>query len=259
MKLTIVKIGGNVIDDERKLEAFLSEFSILPSPKILIHGGGKEASRLSSAMGIKPNMIDGRRVTDKETLNIVTMVYAGLINKRIVSKLQANCCNAIGLSGCDGNVIKATKRPPHPIDYGYVGDIDISDVNRAAFAKLLSAGMTLVICAIMHDGNGTLLNCNADTVASSVATALSAEYETDLIYCFELPGVLANIDDPNSIVGLITPSMRDELVDSGVIKGGMIPKIDNAIKAVEGGVRNVVIKPAEQLSVASSGTRIAKR
>lgn len=259
MKLTVVKIGGNVIDDERKLESFLSEFSTLPSPKILVHGGGKEASRLSSAMGIEPNMINGRRVTDKETLNIVTMVYAGLINKRIVSKLQSYGCNAIGLSGCDGNAIKATRRAPHPIDYGFVGDIDIDDVNREFLATLLSAGTIPVICAIMHDGKGTLLNCNADTVASSVAKALSADYETDLIYCFELPGVLADINNPNSIVELITPSMRDSLVDSGVIKGGMIPKIDNAIGAVEGGVKNVVIKPAEKLTVALSGTRIAKR
>lgn len=259
MNLTIVKIGGNVIDDPKKLNSFLDEFVKLPNPKILVHGGGKEATRMSREMGIETKIINGRRITDRETLDIVTMVYSGLINKRIVSQLQAKGCNAIGLSGADGGSIRAKRRNPEPIDFGYVGDIDSEGIGIDTITTLLSAGMTPVFCPLTHDGKGMLLNCNADTIASSIACAMSTSYPTDLIYCFELPGVLSDINNPKSVVPYITPSMRDSLIESGAISGGMIPKIDNAIMAVAKGVDNVIIKPAEELLEKNAGTTIRLR
>lgn len=246
-EIKVVKIGGNVVDNPEALASFLSDFARLEGAKILVHGGGKEATRLSQRMEIPTTMIDGRRVTDRATLDIVTMVYAGLINKRIVSLLQAEGVNAIGLTGADAGAIRATRRKPNPIDYGFVGDIDPSGVNADFILQLISAGMVPVFCAIMHDGNGTLLNCNADTVASAVAAGCSRIAPTELIYCFEKDGVLSDVDNPDSLIPLITPDSYNALRAEGVISKGMIPKIDNAFAAIERGVSSVTIKNSAAL------------
>lgn len=255
-RIRVVKIGGNVVDDPEALQAFVKDFSRLAGPKVLVHGGGKEATRVSGALGIETTMIEGRRVTDRATLDVVTMVYAGLINKRIVSMLQAVGVDAIGLSGADGNVIKAVKRSSEPIDYGYVGDIDPMDVNDIFLSMMLKAGLVPVICAITHDGDGMLLNCNADTVASSVAVASSRIAPVDLIYCFEKPGVLSDPDDDTSIIGFIDHEAFESLKADGVVSKGMIPKISNALNAVDRGVSEVYIKSAANL-LSAGGTLIA--
>ncbi len=246
-KINVVKIGGNVIDDPAALAAFVEIFSGMEGPKILVHGGGKEATRLSKDMGIETTMIDGRRVTDRATLDIVTMTYAGLINKRIVAMLQAEGCNALGFSGADGNIIKASRRPANPIDYGFVGDIDPKDVNDNLIKILLEAGITPVVCAICHDGSGTLLNCNADSVAAAMAIGCSRIAPTVLTYCFEKAGVLADVDDEASVIPLITNENFKTLKESGVIAKGMIPKLTNALDSASKGVKEVRICKAENL------------
>ena len=246
--IKVVKIGGNIVDNPEALESFVKDFASLPGRKILIHGGGKEATRLSSRLEIPTTMIEGRRVTSRETLDVVTMVYAGLVNKRIVSMLQAAGCNALGLSGADGDAIRATRRPATPVDYGFVGDIAPSGVNTQLMAALLDAGITPVYCAITHDGNGTLLNCNADTIASSVAIGASTIAPTDLIYCFEQPGVMLDIDRPDSLIPSITADSYARLRAEGVVNKGMIPKLDNSFRAIEAGVRSVIIKHAANLT-----------
>lgn len=245
--INVVKIGGNVIDDPTALSEFVRIFSNLEGPKILVHGGGKEATRLSKEMGIETTMIEGRRVTDRATLDIVTMTYAGLINKRIVAMLQAEGCDALGFSGADGNIIKATRRPANPIDYGFVGDIDPENVNDTLIRILLESGITPVICAICHDGEGTLLNCNADSVASATAIGASRIAPTVLTYCFEKAGVLANVDDENSVIPLVTKENFKTLKDDGVIAKGMIPKLTNALDSASKGVKEVRICKAENL------------
>ncbi len=256
-KITVVKIGGNVIDNEVAFAAFMERFAQLPSPKILIHGGGKIATRLAKDVGVETTMIEGRRVTDKAMLDIVTMTYAGLINKQVVAALQKSGCNAIGLSGADANAIKATKRKANPIDFGYVGDIDAANVNSDLLKVLLEAGITPVFCAIMHNGEGLLLNCNADTVASSVALGASRIAETDLVYCFEKRGVLRDVADDDSVIELVTPENYPQLKADGVISDGMIPKIENALKAVAQGVKRVCIKHSDELLL-DSGTSITE-
>ena len=255
--ITVVKIGGNVIDNPDALAAFVKDFSKICGPKILIHGGGKEATRLSAKLGIETKMAGGRRITDRDTLDIVTMVYAGLINKRIVSMLQAAGCNAIGLSGADGNVIRASRRSPLPVDYGYVGDINPENINTKLIKELLSMNLTPVFCAINHDGNGGLLNCNAYSVASAVAMACARIAPTNLIFCFEKAGVLRDINDETSVISNITPENYDALIAEGIIDGGMLPKIDNALKAINEGVKSVTIKSSAQL-LAVSGTCISR-
>ncbi|MDE5840532.1 MAG: acetylglutamate kinase [Muribaculaceae bacterium] len=254
-KINVVKIGGNVIDDPAALTVFVNIFSELKGPKVLIHGGGKEATRLSKDMGIETTMIEGRRVTDRQTLDIVTMTYAGLINKRIVAMLQAVGCNALGFSGADGNIIKATRRPAKPIDYGFVGDIDPKDVNDNLIRILLDSGITPVVCAICHDGNGTLLNCNADSVASAMAIGCSRIAPAVLTYCFEKAGVLADVDDENSVIPLITEKNFQELKENGTIIKGMIPKLSNALDSASKGVSEVRICKAEALD-SDTGTII---
>lgn len=254
-KINVVKIGGNVIDDPESLNRFLTVFSEIEGPKILIHGGGKEATRLSAAMGIETRMIEGRRVTDKQTLDIVTMVYAGLINKRIVSILQSLGCNAIGMSGADGNLIAATRRNPSPIDYGHVGDIDPAKVNSNIIRILLEDGLTPVVCAICHDQEGNLLNCNADTVAASLAIAASRLARTVLTYCFEKPGVLSDVNDDTSVIPLVSESGFKHMKDIGIIDKGMIPKIANALESARKGVSEVRICKAEAVG-SDSGTVI---
>lgn len=254
--INVVKIGGNVIDSPSALEAFLRDFARMEGKKILVHGGGKEATRMSEGMGIKANMIEGRRVTDRATLDIVTMVYAGLINKRIVAMLQSYGCNAVGLTGADGNVIPATRRPSEPIDYGYVGDIDPVKVNDRFIASLLEEGEVPVFCAICHDGEGTLLNCNADTITSSVALAASRISPTRLTYCFEKPGVMTDIDDEASVIPLVTPESFVKLKEQGIVAAGMIPKLQNALKSAREGVSEVRICRAEDLLDDNKGTKI---
>lgn len=240
-EIKVIKIGGNVVDNPEALARFISDFAQIPGCKVLVHGGGKEATRMSAAMGIETKMIDGRRVTDRATLDVVTMVYAGLINKRIVAALQAAGCNAIGLTGADGCAVKATRRNPEPIDYGYVGDIVPEGVDASFIIDLCRKGIVPVFCAIMHDGNGTLLNCNADSVASAVAKGLAREANVDLVFCFEKNGVLRDVDDPDSVIDEITAVTYPVLRSDGVVSKGMIPKIDNALAAVAYGVRSVRI------------------
>nr|WP_121270110.1 acetylglutamate kinase [Pedobacter schmidteae] len=260
-KLNVIKIGGNVIDNSEKLHQFLLDFTALPGDKILIHGGGKIATEMAVSLGIEAKMVEGRRITDIETLRIVTMVYAGLINKNIVAQLQAKGCNAIGLTGADGNVIKAVKRPVKDIDYGFVGDLDASSVSTTTLTALLNAGMIPVFSAITHDGHTQLLNTNADTIASSIAVAMSGFYETSLIYCFEKRGVMRDIDDDNSVVSEIKSDQFETLKNEGVVSGGMIPKLHNAFEAIKSGVSAVYIGKADELSQVSGnnfGTRLIK-
>ncbi|MDO5446418.1 MAG: acetylglutamate kinase [Prevotellaceae bacterium] len=248
MVLSIIKIGGNVIDNPDKLDAFLKQFAEIPSPKILVHGGGKLATKLSAQLGIETHMVDGRRITDKATLDLVTMVYAGLINKQIVAKLQALDCNAIGLSGADANIIPAHKRLPTPIDFGFVGDIVPDEINIAAITTLLQSGITPVFCALTHDSKGSMLNSNADSIASALAQSLSALFEVHLVYCFELPGVMKDIEDSASLITDITPIIYNQLRADGIISKGMIPKIDNAFAAIRKGVKCVIIKSSDNLA-----------
>ena len=255
--LKIFKIGGNVVDNPQILSKFLADFNRVSGDKIIVHGGGKEATRLASALDVPVTMIEGRRVTDRRTLDIVTMVYAGLVNKRVVAALQAIGCNAIGLSGSDGDAIRAVRRAPEPVDYGYVGDINASSVNVRLLTDLLGCGMVPVLCAITHDGDGLLLNCNADTIASSVAVALSQVRETELIYCFEQPGVMEDIDNPASLIPHIDPALYAALKERGTVSRGMLPKLDNAFRAIECGVESVVIKHADNL-LSDTGTTLSK-
>lgn len=243
----VFKIGGNVVDNPEALERFISEFATIPGPKILVHGGGKEATRLSKRLDIPTTMIDGRRVTDRQTLDVVTMVYAGLINKRIVAALQAKGCNALGLTGADADCIRATKRPANPVDYGFVGDIDPAKINDLYIEYVLRQEIVPVFCAITHDGQGNLLNCNADSVASSVAIATSRIAPVELIYCFEKPGVMRDVNDDTSVISLITPPLYQTLRQEGVIVDGMIPKIDNAFSAISQGVESVTIKHSDNI------------
>lgn len=278
--IKVVKIGGNVVDNPELLREFVRDFAAMPGMKILIHGGGVMASQLQKEMGMVPQMIEGRRVTDEQTLKVVTMVYAGWCNKNIAALLQAEGCNAIGLSGADGNAIKARKRPPvhvesigEEVDYGYVGDVNAESVNAKFIYSLLEKGIVPVFNAINHDGNGNLLNTNADTIASSVAVAM-ANYRyrtprevcsrceectfcsddgrlthlTELIYCFEKDGVLFDKDDDSSVIAEIDKERFAELKAKGIVADGMIPKLTNSFKAIDSGVARVVIKHARNLS-----------
>ena len=243
----IVKIGGNIVDKPEALERFLTNFHQREGPKVLIHGGGAIASQLSKELGLEVKMHNGRRITDIETLKLVTMVYAGLINKQIVAALQQRGCKAVGLSGADGNSVPATKRAANPIDWGYVGDVDPEKINADFLNLLIEGGYVPVFCAITHDTKGSLLNTNADTMASSLARALSGKYSTSLVYCFEKDGVLADPDDDSSVIPLITRESYKDLLKKGKIVGGMIPKLDNAFAALEAGVAKVLIKHADNL------------
>jgi acetylglutamate kinase len=252
-QLTIIKIGGNVIDNSEKLHQFLLDFTALPGQKILVHGGGKIATELGESLGIEAKMVDGRRITDIETLRIVTMVYAGLINKNMVAQLQAKGCNAIGLTGADGNIIKAIKRPVKTIDYGFVGDLTDDSVSSATLTNLLKAGLVPVLCAITHDGDTQLLNTNADTIASGVAIAMSAIYETQLVYCFEKKGVLRDVNNDESVVKEIKADEFEDLKADGTVAGGMIPKLHNAFDAINKGVAAVYIGKADELTELGQG------
>ena len=252
-QLTIIKIGGNVIDNSEYLYQFLLDFTSLPGDKILVHGGGKIATELGLSLGIEAKMVDGRRITDIGTLRVVTMVYAGLINKNIVAQLQARGCNAMGLTGADGNIIKARKRPVKTVDYGFVGDLDENSVSSATLRRLLKAGLVPVLCAITHDGETQLLNTNADTIASAVAVAMSSLYETQLVYCFEKKGVLKDVNNNESIIREIHANEFEALTADGTVAGGMIPKLHNAFEALKKGVSAVYIGKANELLALEDG------
>ncbi len=250
--LYVIKIGGNIVDNPVLLTECLQAFAAVEGHTILVHGGGMLATSLASDMGVKQNMIEGRRVTDAATLKIVTMVYAGAINKNIVAQLQAIGVNAIGLTGADGNLIQAHKRVHASIDYGFVGDVDT--INKDLIQSLLTSQMKLVIAPITHDAQGQLLNTNADTIAQSIAVAMAAQYNVHLIYGFEKEGVLADINDPNSIIAKIDQPSYTKLKEDKIIFEGMVPKIDNAYKALEGGVQSVIIGKAEKMNELIKGT-----
>ena len=243
--LSIIKIGGNVIENKDALAKFLTLFADVTGPKILVHGGGKLATQLAAKLGIESKMIGGRRITDAETLKVITMVYGGLTNKNIVAQLQANNCNAIGLSGADGNTIKAHKRPVKEIDYGFAGDVD--GINSSTISKLLNVGLTPVFCAMTHDGKGQLLNTNADTIASELAIGMSNLYETTLYYCFEKKGVLSDITDENSVVQHIDSIKYKQLLKDGIIADGMLPKLENCFHALNKKVEKVCIGDTSML------------
>ena len=288
--IRIVKIGGNVVDNPELLKEFVKDFAAMPGKKILVHGGGVMASQMQKAMGMVPMMVEGRRVTDEETLRVVTMVYAGWCNKNITALLQAEGCNAIGLSGADGNAIKARKRPPvfvetlgQEVDYGFVGDVTGESVNGKFIYTLLERGIVPVFNAINHDGEGNLLNTNADTIASSVAIAVAnyryrsprevccrceecthcsddgrLTHETELIYCFEKDGVLYDKDDDGSVIPEIDKEKFASLKEEGRVADGMIPKLTNSFKAIENGVARVIIKHARNLGNSKGTTLVIK-
>ena len=240
--LKVVKIGGNVVDNSEKLDRFLQDFASLEGPKVLVHGGGKIATTIGKALGIETQMIGGRRVTDAETLKVVTMVYAGLINKTIVAKLRTAGCNAVGLCGADGGLIVSRRRNPKPVDYGFVGDPELERFGTAT-------ANTLVVAPITVDGaDGSLLNTNADTVARTMAVGLSGTFETELVYCFEKRGVLMDVDDDRSVIPEITPARFAQLRADGIVADGMLPKLENAFDAIEHGVRIVAICSADAVA-----------
>ena len=242
--IQVIKIGGGVLENEAQRNAFLRQFAAIEGPKVLVHGGGRLATTMAERLGVETQMIDGRRVTDKETLDIVTMVYGGLVNKQVVAQLQTMGVNAIGLTGVDGGWMKSVKRPiKNGIDYGYVGDV--IEVNGAHLRTLLDNGLTPVIAPITYSAEGALLNTNADTVASQ--TAISLAPDVQLTFCFEKAGVLSNPDDDTSVIAKIIPETYTQLKADGIISGGMIPKIDNAFAAIEHGVQSVRITHANNL------------
>ncbi|MES2780651.1 MAG: acetylglutamate kinase [Bacteroidota bacterium] len=260
--LHIIKIGGNVIDDDVILSTFLKQLNQLSEPFILVHGGGKLATGLSKTLGISAQLIDGRRITDAQTLDVVTMVYAGLINKKIVAQLQGNNLNAIGLCGADANIIQATKRNTIPIDFGFVGDVHPENISTDNLRVLLKNNMLPVVAPITHDGKGQLLNTNADTIASGIAIALSGSYNTKLYYCFEKKGVLSDVNDDNSWIPELSQKAYAELKTSETIHSGMIPKLDNAFAALNKEVNEVYILHALQFHFLNNtnhaGTKLVK-
>jgi len=243
--LVIVKVGGKIVEEPATLERLLTDFKSIPGNKILVHGGGRSATAMASRLGIESKMVDGRRITDKEMLDVVTMVYGGLVNKNIVAQLQARGINAIGLTGTDCNVMRSEKRPVKDIDYGFVGDV--KEVNAQFLSSLLEQGIVPVLAPLTHDAKGQLLNTNADTIAGETAKALASLFKVTLVYCFEKPGVLMDENDDNSVIPHLSSSDFTRLVEEGVISGGMIPKIQNAFVALKAGVASVLITQAQAL------------
>ena len=249
-EVTIYKIGGGIIDDAPALTEFLELLAQVAGPKVLVHGGGKGANTMMRELGIQPQLVNGRRITDAATLDIVTMFYAGKTNKQVVAALQRLQVNALGLSGADGNVIKGNKRPVKEIDYGFVGDLTPTSVNKLLLQSLLAADIMPVLCPIIHDGHGQLLNTNADTIAAAVAVALADEYAVTLHYCFEKNGVLRDVADDNSVIPEINPAAYAGLRQQGIIADGMLPKLENAFLALEQGVKKVIIGHALNINSA---------
>ncbi len=243
-KLTIVKVGGAVVENELQLSQLLKDFSAIEGRKVLVHGGGRKATKMAERLDIETQMVNGRRITDSDMLEVVTMVYGGLVNKNLVARLQANGINALGLTGADANAIRSHKRPPvvvdgSAVDYGWVGDVDAADGNM--LSRLIEAGITPVMAPLTHDGEGHILNTNADTIASETAKALADIYDVTLIFSFEKKGVLSNPDDDDSVIPVITRTLFDKYKADGTISGGMLPKIENALNAVDAGVSKVII------------------
>lgn len=262
-KLTVIKVGGAVVEDEAQLSQLLQDFSDIEGKKVLVHGGGRRATQVAAQLGIESKMVGGRRITDAEMLNVVTMVYGGLVNKSLVARLQAHHVNALGLTGADMNVIRSHRRPPvtvkgeaeasQTIDFGYVGDVDTVDGRQ--LSQLIEQGIVPVVAPLTHDGDGHILNTNADTMASETAKALVPYYEVTLVFCFEKRGVLSNPDDDDSVIPVITQADFDRYRANGTISGGMIPKIENALAAIRTGVRQVIITLATALD-GKEGTHI---
>lgn len=250
--LTIIKVGGKIVEEAETLDKLLTDFSAIPGHRILVHGGGRSATALASRLGIETKMVDGRRITDKDMLEVVTMVYGGLVNKNIVAGLQARGMNAIGLTGADASTMLSDKRPVKDIDYGFVGDVKA--VNVEFISSLLDSGITPVLAPLTHDGKGQMLNTNADTIAGETAKAMASKYDVTLIFCFEKPGVLLHEDDDNSVIPHITHNDFSLLVENGTISGGMIPKIQNAFKALQAGVTSVLITKASALDTLTGTT-----
>lgn len=252
--LTIIKVGGKIVENSESLNSLLKDFAAVEDKKLLVHGGGRSATQMAARLGVETKMVDGRRITDEAMLEVVTMVYGGLVNKRIVAGLQALGVNAVGLTGADMNIVLSDKRKVSAVDYGWVGDV--KRVNAEAVATLIESGCCPVVAPLTHDGCGHMLNTNADTMAGEMAKAMAAHYDVTLMFCFEKPGVLADENDDSSLIPTITPAVLDDLKRRGVVSGGMIPKLDNAIACVSAGVESVVITQADRIADPYAGTKI---
>ena len=254
-KLTVIKVGGKIVEEEATLNQLLADFSAIEGYKVLVHGGGRSATKLAAQLGIESQMVNGRRITDAETLKVVTMVYGGLVNKNIVAGLQAKGVNAMGLTGADMNVIRSVKRPVKDVDYGFVGDVE--KVNAELLGNLIRQGVVPVMAPLTHDGQGSMLNTNADTIAGETAKALAQLFDVTLVFCFEKKGVLSDENDDDSVIPVITPELFKEYVEKGIIQGGMIPKLENSFSAIDAGVSQVVITLAS--AVHQQGGTIIKK
>lgn len=252
--LTIIKVGGKIVENSESLNSLLKDFVAVEGKKLLVHGGGRSATQMAARLGVETKMVDGRRITDEAMLEVVTMVYGGLVNKRIVAGLQALGIDAVGLTGADMNIVLSDKRKVSAVDYGWVGDV--KRVNAEAVATLIESGCCPVVAPLTHDGCGHMLNTNADTMAGEMAKAMAAHYDVTLMFCFEKPGVLADENDDSSLIPTITPAVLDDLKRRGVVSGGMIPKLDNAIACVSAGVESVVITQADRIADPYAGTKI---
>ena len=255
-KLTLIKVGGKIVEEQATLSRLLASFAAIPGRKVLVHGGGRSATAMASRLGIESRMVGGRRITDKAMLEVVTMVYAGLVNKNIVAGLQAQGVNALGMTGADMNILLSDKRPVGEVDYGYVGDV--RRVDAAALSALIEMGVVPVIAPLTHDGQGSMLNTNADTMAGETAKALALRYEVSLVYCFEKRGVLRDENDDNSVIAEMTRQQFETYRAEGVVQGGMIPKLENAFDAIRHGVREVIITRADAIGQPHGGTRIVE-
>ncbi|MCH1433189.1 MAG: acetylglutamate kinase [Flavobacteriaceae bacterium] len=253
-ELKLVKIGGNVIENREALADFLADFAALNGPKVLVHGGGKEATQMAKKLGVNVQLIEGRRVTDAKNLELITMLYAGKLNKNIVAQLQALGCNSLGLTGADGNSILAKKRASKPIDFGFVGDL--TEVNQSFFKMLLDSGISPVCCALSHDGKGQLLNTNADTIAATLASALSDHFDVSLNYCFEKNGVLLDLEDDHSVIQTLDETNYLKLKSEGVLHTGMLPKLENCFTALKAGVKQVRIGSPKIITESVNYTQI---
>lgn len=254
-RLIIIKVGGKIVEEPDTLSKLLADFAAIPGKKLLVHGGGRSATKVAASLGIESRMVDGRRVTDAEMLKVVTMVYGGLVNKNIVAGLQARGVNAFGLTGADMNVILSEKRPVKEVDYGFVGDV--KRVDAARLSSLISEGIVPVMAPLTHDGLGHLLNTNADTIAGETAKSLAVFFDVSLVYCFEKKGVLRDEADDESVIPVLTPKLFEQYVAEGVIKGGMIPKLENAFSAIDAGVNEVIITSASAIGT-TEGTVIVR-
>ncbi|MCY7328603.1 MAG: acetylglutamate kinase [Saprospiraceae bacterium] len=254
--LLIIKIGGNVLDNPAALHTFLHDFAVLPAPKILVHGGGKIATQIGEKLGLQAQYVQGRRITDDATLELVMMVYGGLINRQLTAQLQALGCNAIGLTGADANILPAMKRPVQEVNYGWVGDLQSDKIDSKRIQLLLHQGLTPVFAPLTHDGEGHLLNTNADTIAATVAVAMTAAYQVRLLFCFEKKGILENPDDDASVVSELNQVDYRKLQTNAAVSGGILPKLDNAFMAAQNGVDRVVIGHAKDIRANAWGTKI---